>query len=117
MSDATGRQDIREEDSLGADGLQGFPKETGTERSEGGEWVQIPPPVLFTEPLILPIQGRHNQLRIMDAETRLANINHPLAMSRTFSLASFSVNPSCVGTFQLRIRCCLGREDGESKRP
>jgi hypothetical protein len=25
---------IREEDSSGADGLQGFPKETGTERSE-----------------------------------------------------------------------------------
>jgi hypothetical protein len=34
MSDASGRRDIRAEDSLGADGLQGFPKETGTERSE-----------------------------------------------------------------------------------
>jgi len=34
MSDANERRDIREEDSLGADGLQGFPKETGTERSE-----------------------------------------------------------------------------------
>ncbi|TSA43036.1 hypothetical protein D4R54_01630 [archaeon] len=34
MSDASGRRDIREEDSLEADGLQGFPKETGTERSE-----------------------------------------------------------------------------------
>jgi hypothetical protein len=34
MSDASGRRDIREEDSLGADGLQGFPEETGTERSE-----------------------------------------------------------------------------------
>jgi len=33
MPDASGRRDIREEDSLGADGLQGFPKETGTERS------------------------------------------------------------------------------------
>jgi len=33
MSDANERRDIREEDSSGADGLQGSPKETGTERS------------------------------------------------------------------------------------
>jgi hypothetical protein len=33
MPDANARRDIREDDSLGADGLQGFPKETGTERS------------------------------------------------------------------------------------
>jgi hypothetical protein len=33
MSDANERRDTREEDSLGADGLRGFPKETGTERS------------------------------------------------------------------------------------
>ncbi len=33
MSDANERRDIREEDSLEADGLQGSPKETGTKRS------------------------------------------------------------------------------------
>jgi hypothetical protein len=34
MPDVDRRRDIRAEDSLGADGLQGSPKETGTERSE-----------------------------------------------------------------------------------
>jgi hypothetical protein len=33
MADASERRDIRAEDSLEADGLQGSPKETGTERS------------------------------------------------------------------------------------
>ncbi len=33
MPDANERRDIRKEDSLEADGLQGSPKETGTERS------------------------------------------------------------------------------------
>ena len=33
MPDTNARRDIREDDSLGADGLQGFTKETGTERS------------------------------------------------------------------------------------
>jgi hypothetical protein len=33
MPDVDGRRDIPETDSLEADGLQGSPKETGTERS------------------------------------------------------------------------------------
>ena len=40
-----------------------------------------------------------------------------IAISGTLSPTSFSINPSRVGTVQLRIRRCLGREDGESKRP
>ena len=34
MPNVDENRSIREEDSSGADGLQGFPKETGTERSE-----------------------------------------------------------------------------------
>jgi hypothetical protein len=34
MPDVDEKRSIREEASSGADGLQGFPKETGTERSE-----------------------------------------------------------------------------------
>jgi hypothetical protein len=33
MPDVDGRRDIQEEDSLGANGLQGFPKQTRTKRS------------------------------------------------------------------------------------
>jgi hypothetical protein len=102
MSDVNEGRNIQDEGSSGADGLGGFPKETGTERSEVEDRGFKSHPRRFSlNPLPSQLKGDMfgRDLCIQKPETRLPNINHPLAMNRTFSPTSFSVNPSRVGAF------------------